>query len=113
MPLLIACVADRHLFHVGSDVEAAHVVRVIEVVAEVVFGKVKWDEEACVVGGQAWSADKSDCEFGKVDLLAAKSYELLGDGERVHGGDVPAVATGRSRERRQPTVDHTGIIGPG
>ena len=64
MPWLLARVAHGHLFYVGPDVEASHVVGVVEVVAEIVFGEVEWDEEACVVGGEFMCANEGDCEFG-------------------------------------------------
>jgi hypothetical protein len=49
MPHLFTCVADWHLFHVRSDVEAFDIVRVVEVVAEIVLGKIERDEEARMV----------------------------------------------------------------
>jgi hypothetical protein len=49
MPWLFACVAHRHLFYIGANVEASDIVGVVEVVSEVILGEVERDEEARVV----------------------------------------------------------------
>lgn len=80
---------------------AFYPVGVEEVVAEVVFGEVEGDEEACVVGREGGRSRQGYCKFGTMrllvfvgkergggevqeDLLAAECYYLLADGYSVH-----------------------------
>jgi hypothetical protein len=56
MPLLFPGIAYRHLFDVGSDVEAFDVVGVVEVVAQIVLGEVERDEEARMIGRDVLTA---------------------------------------------------------
>jgi hypothetical protein len=49
VPHLLPCVSHVHLFYNRADVKASNIVGVVEVVAEVIFGEVERDEEACVV----------------------------------------------------------------
>lgn len=63
------------LFHVAADVVDAHVVGVVEVVAEIEFGEPERDDEFGVGGAEGGGAEEGYCEVGPGrDINSVKTW---------------------------------------
>lgn len=117
----ICAVAYGLLLDNGADVVYLDIVRMVKVVAQVVFGKVEWYEEACVIRRQSWGSDQSYSKFGAAkvlvedtrcvslvdlqeDLLAAEGYYFLANLCRIHDGRLGQWPPGSMAFRRKAEI---------